>query len=449
MPGGTPTRPTPIVRPTSSTMRVLSIALLLLSSASAIAQVPAAPVCREWTECRRLAEAVAEAGDYEAFHDLAWRAVQSGPERHPELMYLLARAQSLSGRPHDALVMLGRLAGLGVATDASTSDDFRRVRALAGWADVAMRLGALHQATADVVEEAALETRAAAIPAATPAAASAVRVEVEEAVRFPAHRFTPGALAYDAVSRRFLVANPQGRRLMAVGEGSSEPVVMVRAESGGFEEVRAIEIDTRRGDLWMASGGAASGSSGSLHRFQLISGRSLEVHEPAAADRPVDLADIAVSQGGAVIALDRAGRRLFATQPGSRTLVQKQALDLVEPRSVAPAGDERVVYVAHDAGVARVLSAGRMLAPLAGNIDLLGFESIRWHRGSIVGVQGRPDGTRRLVRVRLDRSGETAIALDVLDALMPPGSGATLAGDDFYYLVRDAADVVIRRVRLK
>ena len=51
-------------------------------------------------------------------------------------MYLLARAQSLSGRPGDALVMLRRLAQLGVPTDAAENDDFRRVRALAGWAEV-------------------------------------------------------------------------------------------------------------------------------------------------------------------------------------------------------------------------------------------------------------------------------------------------------------------------
>ena len=47
---------------------------------------------------------------------------------------MLARAQSLSGRPLDALVMLQRLAA-GLATDAATSDDFRRVRALPGWED--------------------------------------------------------------------------------------------------------------------------------------------------------------------------------------------------------------------------------------------------------------------------------------------------------------------------
>ena len=82
--------------------------------------------CREWHECRRLALEAAERRDYETFHDLAWRAVQTGPAKDPALMYLLARAQSLSGRPHDALIMLQRLAEMGVASDADTSDDFQR-----------------------------------------------------------------------------------------------------------------------------------------------------------------------------------------------------------------------------------------------------------------------------------------------------------------------------------
>ena len=55
-------------------------------------------------------------------------------------MYILARAQSLSGRPHDALVMLLRLADRGVATDAAVSDEFAAVRRLPQWPDLEARL---------------------------------------------------------------------------------------------------------------------------------------------------------------------------------------------------------------------------------------------------------------------------------------------------------------------
>ena len=55
-------------------------------------------------------------------------------------MYVLARAQSLSGRPHDALVMLLRLADRGITTDAASSEEFASVRRLAQWPDVEARL---------------------------------------------------------------------------------------------------------------------------------------------------------------------------------------------------------------------------------------------------------------------------------------------------------------------
>src|SRR5436190_301009 len=90
-------------------------------------------VCANVDDCRQQALAAAASGDNETFHDFAWRAVQKGKPNDPDLMFMLARAQSLSGRPGDALVMLQRLKALGVTTDAATNDDFAPVRALNGW----------------------------------------------------------------------------------------------------------------------------------------------------------------------------------------------------------------------------------------------------------------------------------------------------------------------------
>src|SRR5205809_5705255 len=99
--------------------------------------------CTEWRDCRQLALAAADRGEYETFHDLAWRAVQTGPPKDPALMHLLARAQALSGRPHDALVMLQRLAEMGVPSDGDTNEDFSRTRQLPGWPEVSARIDRL------------------------------------------------------------------------------------------------------------------------------------------------------------------------------------------------------------------------------------------------------------------------------------------------------------------
>src|SRR4051812_22108281 len=96
--------------------------------------------CADWHDCRQRALDAAAAHDYEIFHDLAWRAVQKGPRQDASLMQLLARAQSLSGRPHDALVMLLRLADRGIVTDAPDSDEFAAVRRLPQWPEGEARL---------------------------------------------------------------------------------------------------------------------------------------------------------------------------------------------------------------------------------------------------------------------------------------------------------------------
>src|SRR5215471_3489747 len=96
---------------------VVALAARVIAQSSA-SQSPRSAECSEWRECRQLALAAADRGDFETFHDLAWRAVQTGPAKDPSLMLMLARAQSLSGRPHDSLVMLLRLAEMGVASDA-------------------------------------------------------------------------------------------------------------------------------------------------------------------------------------------------------------------------------------------------------------------------------------------------------------------------------------------
>src|SRR5579863_7418325 len=102
--------------------------------------------CRNWRDCRQLALDALASGDYERFHDLAWRTVQTGPPRNPDLMFLLARAQSLSGRPHDALVMLGRLAEMGIPTDTAVNDEFRLVRTLPDWPRVEALIAAVTRA---------------------------------------------------------------------------------------------------------------------------------------------------------------------------------------------------------------------------------------------------------------------------------------------------------------
>src|SRR6187399_191612 len=102
--------------------------------------IQSSAACVDAGECRRQSTEAAARGDVEQAHDLAWRAVQKGRPNDPDTMLVLARAQSLSGRPSDALVMLGRIVALGLKPDVATDPDFRRVRELPGWSEFEARL---------------------------------------------------------------------------------------------------------------------------------------------------------------------------------------------------------------------------------------------------------------------------------------------------------------------
>jgi hypothetical protein len=410
--------------------------------------------CADAAECRTKALDAASRSDYELFHDLAWRAIQKGPPRDPELMYLLARAQALSGRPGDALVMLRRLAERGVPNDAATSEDFSRVRELAGWAEVEALAGGVKPAPSPGEPAAAPGTGTAprAEAALSPAAAGGTAANE---VRFDARRFVPGGLGYDAVSRRFVLGDRSARKLFVVDEQSGRANDLVGAGSAGFHDVIDLAIDARRGDLWVVSttNGAPDKAESVLHKLQLVSGRPLGVFHPPTDSDPVRFVDVSVGADGTVFALDAGGRRILRVRPGSDDFDRLAALETLDPLSLAIAPDG-VAFVSHSAGLSRVeLPAGR-ITKVASNGDeaaLAGLERIRWTRGSIVAVQRQPDDSRRIVRLRLDRRGRKATAIDVLESGAPASAAgaAAIAGGAFVYLIADERGTIVRRVPLR
>jgi hypothetical protein len=492
-----------------ASVRVVAAVVFVTVSFGAVVagtQAPAAD-CVRWDECRDRALEARASNQYERFHDLAWRAVQAGPPNDPALMYLLARAQAVSGRRRDALIMLRRLADMGIPTDAAAEEDFRRTRELPGWTQIASRFETLRNgrgaagapppaesaASSSPVAPSRPATPVAAAPPvaappradeappappppapvaaaprpAVPAAAPAVPEPVispmpaAEVVRFATESFAPAGIAYDEVSRRFLFGDTLGRRLFVIGEGSSRTVDLVRGDAAGFHDVTAIEIDARRGDLWVTST-AADESAASVHRLQLISGRALATFVASPAGATVALRDIAVTPNGAILLLDSSGRRVLRLPQGAKSLETVLTLDVAQPASLATSNSDRAAYIAHAGGIIRVDLQQRTARELsvAAGVSVAGFERIRWHRNSLVGVQRLADGQRALIVVQLDRAGTSAAASRVIDPALDREARSpllTIVGDDVYYSVIDGAnpasaastvDVLVRRIRL-
>ena len=413
-------------------MAFAALALLVALSTGSVEalptllQSPRGSDCVEWRACRQLALAAAERGDYETFHDLAWRAVQTGPPKDPSLMYLLARAQALSGRPHDALIMLQRLAEMGEAPDV-TGEEFSRTRQLRDWPEVEARIAAVDA------------------PGSLPSApSSAPRVSVitlapaTQAVPFSTKQFSVSGLAYDAISRRFVLGDRLGRKLIAVDERLNHAVDLVRADSAGFLDVSAIEIDAKRGDLWVVSAGAADGA-GVLHMLQLSSGRPLRAFHVAVDLEPVKLVDVAVGPAGAVLVLDSVTPQLLMLRSGGTALERVVRIDAQEPVSVTAGGDDGIAFVAHRDGLSRIDLRSRTVSPVAApnGVSLGHLERIRWRGNALIAVQVDDDGSRRVIRLEMDARGN-AIAQVMRLELSAPTAGQTfmtISGDELVYLM--------------
>jgi hypothetical protein len=452
---------------------------LLTLSLAALAQGQPTAICRDAQECRQLALDAAMSGEYERFHDLAWRAVQTGPKNDPGLMYMLARAQVLSGRPHDALVMLKRLADMGVAYEAPTDADFARTRELPGWPEVADAIARAAAAPGSPAPAATAVARPGKSPApamssgagpsinkapADVAAPTAPPLPVElaptnEAGRFTATTFRSAGLAYDSVSRRFVIGDALGRKLIVVGIGSENANDMVRADSAGFGDIVALEIDEKRGDLWVVSGGDGEGAS-ALHRLQLVSGRPLKTFRAAPSIGTTRLTALTVQASGGILALDGATNRLLELATGSSDLTVVMPLKLSGATSLA-AADNGIVYIAHDAGIARVDLRTRIAAAVAApkGLDLRGFETIRAHRNALIGLQTTAAGPKQLVRVELDAAGRAvrrAVVIDPRATEKDDRLSLSISADDLYYLAGSPSNpenpvtqFIVRRLTLR
>lgn len=432
--------------------------VLLLSLAASAARQPA-PSCDTLEACRAQALQAAESGDFERFHDFAWLAIRKGKPNDPDLMYLVARAQSLSGRPGDALVMLRRLAGIGVETDAETNDDFRRVRALAGWPEVAALIASAREGkpAAPAAPASAPSPVAGTSIAPAPARSNAPAVltpppspapAIPEPLTIARLSFAPVGLAYDAVSRRFIAGDRRANKLMVLDEEFRRVNDLAAAESAGFFGITAVEIDRTRGDLWVANA-REDGSETALHRLQLISGRVLQVLPLPADHEPATFMDITLTPAGTVLALDRRGKRVFPLRLGS--YLRPIAVPGDELLSIA-ALDDHIACIATGDGLLRVDLTTQTAVPVRAGTDvsLTGFVHIRAHLGAIVGVQRHGD-VARIVRVRLDASrGRALSAQEIAEVSIADPTSMSIDGGTVHYLGRDAdGTTTVRHVRLK
>jgi hypothetical protein len=255
-------------------------------------------------------------------------------------------------------------------------------------------------------------------------------------VRFTTDPLSIGGVAYDSVSERFVIADRREHKLVSVDERSGHADDLVRSDSAGFLDLSAVEIDERRGDLWVTSAASAEGPS-ALHRLQLVSGRPLRAFHAAAGLEPVTFVDLSVTPDGDVLVLDPKTPQLLVLRRGADTLEGLARLEAVDPVSVA-AGPDGVAFVANRDGILRVNVRSRTVARLPASplVQLDHLERVRWRENAVIAVRVNAAGSREVLRIQMNATGTAITGATRLELAEPIAANAfmTISGDQLVYL---------------
>lgn len=223
-------------------------------------------------------------------------------------------------------------------------------------------------------------------------------------------------LAWDPHGRRLFASSIVSRQLLVQGPEGWSAVPGIDAGS-----LSGLAVDAPRGLLWMASGVVEPTPSPET-AFRGLIAVSLDnlrvVRRVTVTDAGLSPGDIGVAADGTVYASDPmsgAILRLLAGAEAIEILVPPGRLR--SPQGIAVVSDRSRLYVPdYNYGIAIVdLPSGR-LSRLAADAPMMlnGIDGLLLFEGDLIGIQ---NGTnpRRIVRIRLDRSGTRATGLEVIE----------------------------------
>ena len=372
-------------------------ALLLLAATPALAASPS------YGDLMAEARAAMTRGDAAA----AGAALDAAQLLRPYSLHLTRNriaTRVASGHLDQALALATEVAARGLALDLS-GDPYAPLRRHAGYA--------------------ALEQRFEAN--------MAPRGDSRTAVEIPDSGLLPEALLRDGED--WLVGSVRTGAILRTASPSS-PVALL---DGGIFDLE------RRGDLLIAAvnnqlayeGSGEEPPRASVVEIDLASG---EVRRSVSLEGDALFGDIELAGDGSVYASDSITPRIVSLRPGSDRLtelaadprfVNLQGLALDEGRGLLFVAD----YLAGVFAIDPATGKAQAIANPAG-AHLGGIDGLYLHRGDLVGVQNGVS-PQRIIRIRLDGPGTTALALQVLQQALPAWNEPThgdVVGDEFYYL---------------
>jgi hypothetical protein len=173
---------------------------------------------------RERALAAHRQGDFDTFLAES-KLVASLAPRSLRALYSLSRAHALLGREEEAVRILERFVRMGVTFDIAADPDFARIKASAGFRDVAARMAAIDRETVG----------------SSPVAFT-----------IPEKDLLTEGVAYDPRTRAFFVSSVRKRKIVRVGpDGKASD--FVPSGRDGIGSITALAIDASRRALWAST----------------------------------------------------------------------------------------------------------------------------------------------------------------------------------------------------
>ncbi len=396
---------------------IVLVLLALFATPAARAHAQSDPVIASRAAYQEAVRAY-EAHDLPGFLRHAREAARLRPA-HGGVVYTLASAYALAGDTAGALATLRRFAALGHAADLDADADFTAIRPLPAY-------DSLRQA---------MRRNVAPLVRSTPAFTLAERDLLTEGI------------AYDLRTRSFFVGSVHRGKILRVDD-RGRTMELVPPGLAGFWAPLGMRVDAPRRVLWVAAAAlpqtvgydsADAGRSG-LFRFDLASG-ALTGRFPLPDDGQAHtLGDVTIARNGDVYSTDSRGPAVYRVRAGSDSIEQFVASPLLlSAQGLALDAEERTLYVAdYSRGILRIDLATRAVRLLATADDVLalGIDGLYLIGGSLVGIQNGV-APHRVVRLRLDASGNRVEQAEVLERARPDYAEPTLGvvvGRDLFYV---------------
>lgn len=378
------------------------IAAAIALAAAAFAFSPACAQARVYDEIMAEARAAFAADDMTRAADL----LDEAQAVRPYSLYLTRNrvlTRILTGRMDEAIALARDIAERGLVLETPPHEAFDRMRAEPAFAPVAARMEAN----------------------ARPVGAAAIVIEYSD------DHLLPEALSID--EGRVLIGSVRTGAVMISGD-ALQPFAKL---NGGV-----FDIEQRKDAVYAAVNNQLAYEDRSEGPFaaivELNPDTGEEIRRRALAPGGALVGDIEIARSGRIFASDSLAPRIFDLRAGepAREITDGRFANL---QGVALDEKRQRLFIAD------YLTGLFVLDLSSGEVDAIanpsgahlgGIDGLYLHRGDLIGVQ---NGTspQRIVRIDLDRKGETARSLEVLQQALPSWREPThgvVAGDDFIYI---------------